>query len=215
MRALSTILLAAALAQPAGAQVFGAPRDYNANVVWISAYGGSMAGQSMSDKASDASWSLAKSKPVNLALDWGTNDRSIGLRVQRAVPQLEFSGLTCAACRGEVQALTMLGTYRRASPLYTSSLRQVVELAAGVTTWSALKGQDGNTLPTIAPKSDFTYSISLGASLPLGDRLEGSVMYDLMQVRHARQTSGPSGSSSSTFEKLNTLRVGARLRLGR
>jgi len=202
------------LVQPAGAQVFGAPRAYNANTVWIAAYGGSMASQSMSDKASDASWSLEKSKPVNLALDWGNLDRSIGLRVQRATPQLEFSGLTCAACRGEVQALTMLGTYRRSSPLYTSSLRQVVELSAGATTWSALKGRDGSTLPTITSRSDFTYAISLGASMPLGDRLEGSVMYDLMQVRHPRQTSGPSGSSSSTFEKLNTLRFGARLRLG-
>jgi hypothetical protein len=215
VRALSTILLVVLLAAPAGAQVYGAPRDYRADALWISGGTGTMRAVSVLDRASDATWVLDESKPVGGSVEWGRADRTIGVRVQQLTAAMQFEGASCIYCDGEVQALTALAVYRRASPLFnSSSLRQIVELGAGATRWSNLRGRNGHQLPTIAPVFDFTYSASIGIGLPLGERLEATAMYDVLMARHRLlQTSSPD-SKSIGYIGFAVVRFGARWRLG-
>ncbi len=214
VRALSTILIALAVATPAGAQYFGAPRSYAGNALWLSAGSGDTRAVTLSDNASGGIWRMLQAKPLEVALDLGNSDRSVGVSVRRAVVPLTFQGTACTGCAGQVQSQVMLGTYRRATPLFASALRQIVELGAGLTRWSALTGRDGATLPIIASNDDFTYSVSVGIGMPLGDRLEAAVHYDMLQTRHEMQTSGAVGTATRGYTAFNTLRFSARLRLG-
>lgn len=208
VRALSTILLGLALARPALAQMRGAPRDYSRDALWLTGASVQMRSASVSDDASKGTWSIDASKPVAVGIDWGRIDRSIGVRAQKVVAPLTFSGASCASCQGDVQMLVVMGTYRRAGPLFGSILQQIVEFGLGATQWSALTGRSGSTLPSISPEVDFTYSAAFGIGMPLGPGAEVSVMYDALQARHRSM-----GNASSNIG-LNVVRMGARLRLG-
>jgi hypothetical protein len=213
VRALSTALLVLALASPAGAQVFGAPRDYNRNFLWLSAGRGNMSTASVSDEASGGSWLLEKSKPVQVAIDWGRSTSSVGVTVREGKIPMRFGGTKCSGCNAQVQALVVMGTYRRAASLFGSSLLQITELAAGTTRWSGLSGRNGDPVPAVAANNDFTYSLGIGVGLPVGQSLEVSLMYDVMKVYHERAPLGAADKASSAFVGLSTLRAGARIRL--
>jgi len=215
VRVLSTILLALAVAIPAQAQVYGAVRDYSGSALWLSATSGTTRAASLSDDASSAKWGLAQAKPVEVAVAWGDRDRAIGVSVRRTQVPLTFDGVSCAGCAGQVQSTVALGTYRRSTPLFGSGLRQVVEFGLGITRWSDLVGRDGSRIPAIATNDDFTYGVSYGIGVPLGDHLEASVNYDILQTRHEMQKTSATSAASSGTTSFSTLRVGARVRLGK
>lgn len=215
VRALSTILLAVVMAAPAEAQVYGARRDYRNDGVWISGSSGTMRTASVSDHATNATWVLDQSKPLSGSLEFGSTDRTIGVRVQRVVAPLRFEGVECVFCDGEVQALTALAVYRRSSPLaLAGGLRQIVELGAGATRWSDLRGRNGHLLPVISPQTDFAYSASIGLGLPLGERLEASAMYDVLMARHRLKQMSAANEKATGFIGFAVVRFGARWRLG-
>lgn len=213
VRALSTVFVALALASPAGAQVFGVPRSYTGNALWLSAGSGSMPPVSIDDETSDGLWVLKTSRPVQLSLDWGQRNSSVGVTVRRNEIPMRFEGPSCHACSAQVQALTVLGTYRRAAPLFGGSLLQITELGVGMTRWSALAGRDGSVLPAEAPNNDFTYSLSIGVGLPVGEAFELTANYDVVKVLHERAKQSATAKSSSSFAGLSTFRAGARIRL--
>lgn len=213
VRALSTVLLALALASPAEGQVFGVPRTNTGNSLWLSAGIGRMPAVSIDDEASNGLWVLRSSRPVQLALDWGQRYSTVGVTVRRNDIPMRFEGSSCHACSAEVQSLMVMGTYRRAAPLFGSGLLQITELGAGMTRWSGLSGRDGAILPAAAANNDFTYSVSIGLGLPVGEAFELSVNYDVVQVWHERAKQNATAKSSSSFAGLSTLRAGARIRL--
>jgi len=139
--------------------------------------------------------------------------RSVGVMVRRNEIPMRFEGASCHACSAQVQAQTMLGTYRRTAPIFGGGLLQVTELGLGMTRWSKLSSVDGSTMPAMAANNDFTYFISIGLGLPVGEAFELTVNYDVVQVWHERAQQGATGKSSSSFAGLSTLRAGARVRL--
>lgn len=215
VRALSTVLLALALASPAGAQVFGVPTSNSGPSLWLSVGDGSTRGVSVSDKASDAIWHLDKAAPRRVAIEWGREERTIGVAASMVSVPLRLVGSACGSCNGTVKATQVMGTYRMEAPLFGGVLRSVTELGAGVTRWSGLTGRDGDTIGAIAANDDFTYSVSFGLGVPLGSHLDLTALYDVSQVRHERQSSSLAHSSGSSNVGLTTLRFGARVRLGK
>lgn len=214
VRALSTFVMALALAQPAGAQIFGAPARYGGASWWVGVDAGNTRAVNVSDGPSSANWGLEAAKPIRLAIDYRQRDRTIGVSVSQAIVPLTFSGSTCTACRGEVTVQQAMARYRIVAPLFGPGMTSVTELSVGATRWSALQGLDGSQLGVMAPNTDFTYGLSFGAALPLGDRLELTAMYDMSTLKHETQKSTASSAFSNASLKLATLRFGARLRLG-
>jgi hypothetical protein len=215
VRALSTVALALALASPAEGQIFGAPGRYSGASWWLGADVGHTGAVNMSDRASSANWGLEKAMPIRLSVDYGRRERTVGFAASQADVPLLFTGASCDRCRGQVTVQQALAHYRVTSPFFIRGLYSVTELSLGITRWNALQGRDGDDVGTVAPNNDFTYGISLGAALPLGDHLELTMAYDLSQLKHETQRSTATSALSNASVKLTTLRFGARVRLGK
>jgi hypothetical protein len=213
VRALSTILVAVALARPAAAQILGGPDHPFGPALWLTVGRGDTPAMSMTDNASGGTWRLDRSKPVNLALDWGRTSRSIGLAASQTTYRMRLAAPSCPVCDADVQALQALGTYRRAGTVFGGRMMQVVEFAVGVTQWGKLTGRNGSTPPSISSNTDFTYGASFGLALPVGDNFELSVMYKSLQVRHETLRELQTGAAPSNFIGFNSLWTGGRLRL--
>lgn len=211
VRALSTVVLILALARSAAAQ-FGGPRYYEPDGWYLGGAQASVRAASISDRATDATWVMDKANLLTGSLEYGRSDRSMGARVVYGTIPMSFEGASCLACRGEVQMLTALAVYRRGGPLFNTGLSQIIELAVGATQWSNLSGVSGPQLPTMSPQTDFTYAVSIGAGLPIGQRLEVMAAYDVQQIKH-RPRSGTNLPSSSGSVGLAVVRIGARWRL--
>lgn len=217
---MSTILAVSAAGVLAVAEGAGAQSFYEPNTLWLSAAVGSQRAVSISDKQSDGGWRLATSRPVTVALDWGSASRTFGARVHRTVAPMTYEGLRCAGCDGEVQSLSVMGAYRASQQLGDTPVRQFVELGAGITRWSGLRGRNGDVVPGISPVYDFTYSAAIGLGLPVRDRLDAFVMFDILMVRHVQEVIEyggelvkPDAKAQASFG-LPSLRLGARYRLG-
>lgn len=213
VRALSTVLLILAVVRPAAAQYPGSRGDYYTDGWYLSGASATLRAASMSDRASAATWVMEKAKLVSGGVEYGRADRAFGVRAATGMVPMSFEGASCLGCAAEVRATSVLATYRRANPLFNTGALQIIELSAGAMIWDSLKGRGGPVLPTIGRQMDFSYGISIGAGLPLGDRLEVNVMYDVQQMRHpaARLSSGAMAGSGALG--LATIRMGARWRL--
>lgn len=212
---MSTILAVSAAGLFAVAECAGAQNDYEPNTLWLSAAVGSQGGASISDKQSDGGWRLSASRPVTIALDWGRTNRTFGARVHRTVSPMIFEGARCPTCNGEVQSLSVIGAYRASQELGDTRIRQFIELGAGLTRWSDLRGRNASLIPGISPVYDFTFSAALGFGFPVRDRLDAFVMSDILMVRHVQEVivSEPSAKAAA-WSGLASLRLGARYRLG-
>ena len=213
VRALSTILVVAALAQPAAAQFGGPSRSYG-NELWLTAGQGNLPALTMSDNASGGTWRLERTKPVSVSLDWGRRERSIGLSVAHDNYALALSAPTCPACNATVRTEQALATYRRSGTMFGGGVMQVVEFGVGATQWSKLTGEGGSTPPVIKPNTDFTYAVALGLAIPVGDAFELSAMYKSISVRHETLRQISTGAAPNNFIGMNMLWFGARVRLG-
>ena len=210
VRALSTILLAAALAQPAAAQ-FGSPPGTGGAAAWIGGEAGTLRAMTLSDGASASTWQLDKATPIRVSVDYGRFERTIGASISKATMTMVFDGTSCTKCAAQVAYSQILGRYRAVSPFLMSGLFAATELSAGVTNWGSLKGVDGAVLGTSGKTAtDFTYGLSLGLVLPVGEMVELSVMYGALQMQHEQQ-----GNSGKQNIGLNMLRFGGRVRVSR
>ena len=165
----------------------------------------------MSDAASGANWALGKSTARRVSLDYGPREGSIGVAYAQATVPLTFTSASCSGCRSQVTAQQAMAHYRVVTPLFGAALFSVTELSVGATRWSELQGQ----IAPITPTTDLTYGISLGASLPVGDRVELTGLYDASRLKHKAQNITTPGSTSIVTVGLTTLRFGARIRLGK
>ena len=115
--------------------------------------------------------------------------------------------------------MSLMGAYRTSQQLGNTPIRQFVELGAGVTRWSGLKGTSENRLPRFSPVYDFTYAGAIGIGLPVTDRLSAILMYDILMVRHVQEVIEYGGepvkpdAKSAAWFGLASLRLGARYRL--
>ncbi len=220
MRAVSTILAVSAAGLFAVAERAGAQDGYEPKTLWLTAAGGSQRPVSISDKQSIGGWRVDRSRPVTVAVDWGTSRRTFGARVHRTVSPMTFEGASCAGCKGQIQSLSLLGAYRTSQQLGETPIRQFVELGAGVTRWSGLRATDGNRIPPYSPVYDFTYAGAIGVGLPVSDRLHAIVMYEILMVRHVQEViiyggeSTPPDAKAAAWFGLASLRLGVRYRLG-
>jgi hypothetical protein len=215
VRALSTVLLTLALATPAGAQIFGAPRGYIGPGWWFGVEGGNARALTMSDKASSANWILEKSTPYRVTLDYGPRERTFGLALAQGTSDMRYEGADCAQCLGQVTMQQALLRTHIMSPLFTTGLYAVTDISVGMTRWSDLKGREGSVIAPISANNDFTYGISLGAVLPLGERLDLSVSMDALSMKHEPRTLTTGGTAGSGNVSMSTLRFGGRIRLGK
>lgn len=217
---MSTILAVSAAGVLAAATRAGAQSNYEPSTLWLSAAVGSQRAASISDKQSTGGWRLASSRPITVALDWGSASQTFGTRVHRTISPMTFEGAACAGCEGEVQSLTVIGAYRASQPLGDTPIRQFVELGAGITRWSDLRGRNGAVIPRISTVDDFTYSAAIGLGLAVRDRLDAFVMFDILMVRHVQEVIEYGGTPVKPDAKaefttgLPSLRLGARYRLG-
>jgi hypothetical protein len=217
---VSTILAASAVVVLAVAPRAGAQGDYEPSTLWLTAAVGSQRAASISDKQSEGGWRLATSRPVTVALDWGRANRTFGARVHRTVAPMTFEGARCAGCEGEIQSLSLIGAYRASQQLGDTPVRQFVELGAGITRWSGLRGTGDGRLPPFSPVYDFTYAAGIGVGVPLSDRLHATVVYDILMVWHVQEVieyggePTPPNAKAATWLGLPSLRLGARYRLG-
>ncbi|MHB1096198.1 MAG: hypothetical protein ACYC3F_08485 [Gemmatimonadaceae bacterium] len=198
----------------------GAQNDYEPNTRWLTAALGSQRPVSISDKQSIGGWRVDRSRPLTVAVDWGTSRRTFGARVHRTVSPMTFEGARCAGCEGEVQSLSLIGAYRASQNLGDTQIRQYIELGAGLTRWSGLKGTGEGRLPPYSPVYDFTYAGAIGVGLPVTDRLHAIVMYDILMVRHVQEViiyggePTPPDAKAAAWFGLASLRLGVRYRLG-
>lgn len=217
---MSTILAVSFAGLLAVAEGASAQGDYEPGTLWLTAAVGSQRAVSISDKQSDGGWRLDTSRPVTVALDWGTSRRTFGARLHRAVSPMTFEGASCAGCDGEVQSLSLMAAYRTSQQLGETPIRQFIELGAGFTRWSGLKGTSAGRLPPFSPVYDFTYVGAIGVGLPVTDRLTAIVMYDILMARHVQEVivyggePTPPDAKAAAWFGLASLRFGARYRLG-
>jgi hypothetical protein len=194
--------------------------EYEPSTLWLSAAVGSQRPVSISDKQSIGGWRIDRSRPLTVSLDWGRSSQSVGARLHRTVSPMTFEGASCAGCAGEVQALSLVGAFRTSRQLGETPIRQFVEIGAGVTRWSGLKGTGSGRLPPFSPVYDFTYAGAIGVGLPVTDRLHAIVMYDILMARHVQEVivyggeSTPPDAKPAAWFGLASLRLGARYRLG-
>ena len=217
---MSTILAVSTAGVLAVAPRAGAQSDYEPSTLWLSAAIGSQRALSISDKQSIGGWRLDTSRPITVSLDWGRASQTFGARLHRTVSPMTFEGASCTGCEGEVQALSLIGAYRTSQQLGETPIRQFVEIGAGVTRWSGLRGTGEGRLPRFSPVYDFTYAGALGFGLPVTERLHGIVMYEILMVRHVQEVieyggevTKPDAKAAAWFG-LASLRLGARYRLG-
>lgn len=209
VRALSTVFLSLALAQAAAAQYPGAPRASDQSW-WLGVEGGNVRGATLSDGWSSATWQLEGYSPYRVTMDYGRRERTLGLSLSQAVVPMTFTGAACTGCAAQVTALQGLARYRLLSPFFVRGIYTATELSAGITTWNGLKGRTSSLGAMGTAPKDLTYGISLGLVMPLGERLELSGNYGTLQIRHA-----PKGKTGTQSVTQNTVRFGARLRLGK
>jgi len=217
---VSTILAVSAAGVLVAAKGAGAQSGYEVNTLWLSAALGSQRPVSISDKQSGGGWRLDRSRPITLSLDWGRANQSIGARFHRTVSPMVFEGADCAGCAGEVQSLSLLAAFRTSQQLGDTPIRQFVEVGAGITQWSGLKGTTENRLPHYSPVYDFTYAGAIGLGLRVSDRMNAIVMYDILMARHVQEVieyggqATPPNAKAAAWFGLSSLRLGARYRLG-
>ncbi|MHB1070278.1 MAG: hypothetical protein ACYC1W_10515 [Gemmatimonadaceae bacterium] len=198
----------------------GAQNDYEPNTLWLTAAVGSQRAVSISDKQSTGGWRLDSSRPITVSLDWGSSSRTFGARLHRNVSPMTFEGASCTGCAGEIQSLSLIAAYRTSRQLGDTPIRQFIELGAGVTQWSGLKGTSENRLPSFSPVYDFTYATAIGVGLPVTERLNAVVMFDILMVRHVQEVieyggeQTPPDAKAAAWFGLASLRLGARYRLG-
>ena len=169
----------------------------------------------MSDAGSGGEWALGTSTPTRASIDYGRREGSIGVAFSQVIVPMTFTGASCIGCRSKVTAQQAIAHYRIVAPLFGAAVYSLTELSLGATRWSELRGLDGQQVAPITPTTDLTYGISLGAALPLGDRVELTGLYDASRLKHEAPGSTPTSSTSHATVKLTTLRFGARIRLGR
>ncbi|MFA6165845.1 MAG: hypothetical protein WC700_04455 [Gemmatimonadaceae bacterium] len=217
---MSTILAVSAAGLLSLAERAGAQTDYEPNTLWLTAAVGSQRAVSISDKQSIGGWRLDTSRPITVALDWGSSRRTFGARLHRTVSPMTFEGWSCAGCEGEVQALSLMAAYRSSQQLGDTPIRQFIELGAGITRWSGLRGTRGDHLPPFSPVYDFTYAGAIGVGLPVTDRLSAILMYDILMARHVQEVivyggePTPPDAKAAAWFGLASLRLGARYRVG-
>jgi hypothetical protein len=217
---VSTFLAASASGLLVMAPRADAQAEYEPSTLWLSAAVGSQRPVSISDKQSIGGWRIDRSRPLTVSLDWGRSSQSVGARLHRTVSPMTFEGASCAGCAGEVQALSLVGAFRTSRQLGETPIRQFVEIGAGVTRWSGLKGTGSGRLPPFSPVYDFTYAGAIGVGLPVTDRLHAIVMYDILMARHVQEVivyggeSTPPDAKPAAWFGLASLRLGARYRLG-
>ncbi|MBW7934715.1 MAG: hypothetical protein H3C62_14130 [Gemmatimonadaceae bacterium] len=200
-------------ASPAMAQSDRRARFDDGSRAWhVSLSAGSMRGVTISDKASNAAWVLARSRPLAVSVDWGRRSRVFGLRVQQIVAPIDFQGGSCPGCDGTVRAHSLLLTMRNAGPLFETSLVQMVELGLGTTTWHSLTGRNGDHPTSIDPTTDLTYSAAIGIALPFRDRYEAVANYDIQMARH-QQKPRVSGVANPGYIGLGMLRLALRIQI--
>ena len=217
---MSTILAASVAGLLVAAPRARAQADYEPSTLWLSAAVGSQRPVSISDKQSIGGWRVDRSRPITLSLDWGRANQTVGARVHRTVSPMTFEGASCTGCDGEIQALSLIAAFRTSQRLGDTPIRQFVEVGAGVTRWSGLRGTSEGRLPHFSPVYDFTYAGAIGIGLPVTDRLDAIVMYDILMVRHVQEVivyggaPTPPDAKATAWFGLASLRLGARYRLG-
>ncbi len=217
---MSTFFAVSAAGLLAVAPSAGAQGDYEPPTLWLSGAVGSQRPFSISDKQSLGGWRIDRSRPITISLDWGRANQSVGARLHRTVSPMTFEGASCTGCSGQVQSLSLLGAFRTSQQLGQTPVRQFVELGAGVTRWSGLRGTGDGQLPRYSPVYDFTYSAGIGVGLPVSDRLQAVLMYDILMARHVQEVIvyggeiTPPDAKAAAWFGLASLRLGARYRLG-
>lgn len=215
VRALSTVLIALALAHPAGAQLSGEPSRYAGSSWWVGVVSGQSERISISDKSSEGRWFLEQSTPLRAQVAWGHAARTVGLTVSTASIPLSIIGPSYIGCQARVRSVQALGTYRSTAPLMTSRFRSVLEFGGGVTRWGGLRGRNGCQVPAIAANIDFTFAASIGIALPVSENLELSISYDIAALVHEKEQHAYAGPGTTTKVSIPTMLAGARLRLTR
>jgi len=205
----------ACVAQASAAQQPDKPSNPPDTPIWISVSAGGLRGVPVSDKASNGGWHLQTSAPVTVAFAMPLWGQTIGLRAQTSSINLRFTGPSCADCAGRVQATATLATLNKTSQIGNSAYNTEIEFALGMTSWTGLRGRDGNQLPAAGAVHDFTYGISFGWSRVLSDRLDALLMLDILNLTHAIGSASVTGVRGNGQITLYGLRAGARLQLGR
>ncbi len=211
VRALSTILIALALAHPAGAQVFGAS-ERTGRSLWVSAGTGWAQGGDLNDGVSQSTWSLGQYSPLRASLEFERRGQSLGFAVSHATVPLTYNGPGCAQCDADIDALQMMGTVRIGGGGPGQGFHQVLEFGGGVTQWSNLTSRGPGTIAPMTADNDLTFQIGYGFGLNLGESFAVTIVQDVSTSIH--QKDGLSAGESRTLTQ-RTTRLGARLRLGR
>ena len=166
---MSTILAASAAGLIAVTPLAGAQSDHEPKTLWLTAAVGSQRAVSISDKQSDGGWRLDSSRPISVSLDWGRASQAFGARVHRTVSPMTFEGASCPGCRGKIQALSLIGAYHRSGPLGETQIRQFVELGAGLTRWSGLRGTGSHDIEATDAEDGGDLKGPTSALVELGD----------------------------------------------
>lgn len=167
---------------------------------WASVGGGAVRDFSVSDRSSDATWLLHSPRAISGSAEWGTTEQMVGVRLRTMSAALTFQGPTCAYCDGSVEALSVLGTYRRAQVIPNTRILQMVELMAGVTAWHSLRGRNGMQIDPIPAVYDLSYGAAIGVGYLLTERLEASAMYEILMARHRLEALATNPRAKSTGE---------------
>jgi hypothetical protein len=215
MRALSTLIVLACVARAAAAQKPDAPSDTTDRPLWFSVSAGGLRGAPISDRASNGGWRLQTSAPVTVAFSMPLWGRTLGLRAQTAGINMRFTGPSCTDCAGRVQATMTLATYNNTRQIGNSAFNTEIEYVIGMTSWTGLRGRDGNQLPAAGAAHDFTYGLSVGWSRVMSDRLDALLMIDALSLTHRIGSASVTGVRGGGQVMLYGLRAGARMQLGR
>lgn len=209
VRAMSTVLIAVALAQPVGAQVFGAP-ERTGRAVWISAGTGWSQGGVLNDGATQSSWNLGEYSPLRAAVEFDGRGRAAGFSVSHARVPLTYQGPGCAGCDADVDVLQMMGVFRVGGGSVGQPFHQVLEFGGGVTQWSKLTARGTGAIAPVAADNDLTFQIGYGFGLNFGEAFAVTLVQDFSTIIH--QKDGLSAGQSRNLSQ-RTTRIGARLRL--
>lgn len=212
VRALSTILVALTLTTPAGAQVFGAPRNTGPSL-WVSGGTGWVQGGTISDGTTKSTWGMGQFAPVRLSVEFENQGQAIGAAVSHATVPMTYVGESCARCDANIDMLQTMGIIR-AGGRPGQGFHQILELGAGVTRWSKLTatGTGTGTVTALKPDHDLTFQIGYGFGMNFGQSFALSIVQDLATIIHQKE-----GLSSGQNRSLtqSTTRISARLKLGK
>lgn len=211
VRALSTVLFTLALAQSAGAQVFGIPQS-TGRLVWVSAGTGWAQSGDLADGATQSTWTLGAYSPLRAAVEFERRGQSIGAAVSHARVPMTFTGPGCSRCDADIDMLQMMGTFRFGGGGPGQGFHQVLEFGGGVTQWSKLTSRGTGTIAPITADNDLTFQLGYGFGLNLGDAFAVTLVQDVATVIHQKDGLA-AGQNRSLTQRVT--RLGARLRLGR